>query len=122
MRTAFFGIAAAVLIASPVFAADYSISGYSEGPKYQREVHTYEREYLEPAPRVVVVPPAPLVTEVVPAPVILRRPVVVVRPPPVIARPVYAAPIYAYSYPVRRFGYPVRRFGPWGYHRPRYGW
>jgi hypothetical protein len=116
MRTAFFGIAAVVLTAPlPVFAADYPISGYREGPTYQREVHTYEREYLEPAPRVVVVPPAPVVTEVVPAPVIVRRPVVVVRPPPVIARPVYAAPVYAYSYP-------VRRFGPWGYHRPRYRW
>jgi hypothetical protein len=116
MRTALLGIAAAVLTASPVFAADYPISGYSEGSMYQREVHTYGREYLEPAPRVVVVPPAPVMTEVVPAPVIVRRPVVVVRPPLVIDQPVHAAPeIYAYSYP-------VRQFGPWGYHRPRYGW
>jgi hypothetical protein len=113
MRTAFFGIAAAVLTAPPVFAADF---GYSEGPTYQREVHTYEREYRESAPPVVVARPAPVVTEVVPAPVIVRRPVVVVRPPVVIEHPIYAAPrIYAYSYP-------VRRFGPWGYHRPRYGW
>ena len=116
MRTAFFGIAAAVLTVSPVFATDFPVPRYSEGPTYQREVHTYEREYREPAPRVVIAPPAPLVTEVVPAPVIVRRPVVVVRPPLVIEEPVYAAPrIYAYSYP-------VRRFGPWGYHRPRYGW
>ena len=116
MRTAFLGIAAAVLTASPVFAADFPVSPYSEGPTYQREVYTYEREYRELAPRVVVAPPAPVVTEVVPAPVFVRRPVVVVRPPLVIDHPVYAAPeIYAY-------GYPVRRFGPWGYHRPRYGW
>ena len=115
MRTTFFCIAAAVLTVSPVLAADYPIFGYREGPTYQREVHTYEREYLEPAPRAVIVPPAPVVTEVVPAPVVVRRPVVVFRPAPVIARPVYAAPIYAYSYP-------VRRFGPWGYHRPYYGW
>ena len=117
MRTAFLGIAAAVLTASPVFAADYlgeGPHGYSEGPAYQREVHTYERGYREWAPPVVVAPPVPVVTEVVPAPVIVRRPVVVVRPRVVVARPVYAAPIYAYSYP-------VRRFGPWGYHRPRYG-
>jgi len=112
MRTALLSIATAVLTASPVFAADLLVPRYSEGPTYQREVDTYEREYLEPAPRVVLVPPAPVVTEVVPAPVLVRRPVVVVRPP----LRVYAAPeIYAYSYP-------VRRFGPWGYHRPRYGW
>jgi hypothetical protein len=113
MRTALLSIAAAVLTASPVFAADFSAPPYSEAPTYQREVQIYEREYLEPAPRVVVVPPAPVVTEVVPAPVIARRPVVVVRPP----LPVYAAPrAYAYSYP-------VRPFGPWGYHRPpRYSW
>jgi hypothetical protein len=116
MRTALLGIAAAVLTASPVFAADFLVPRYSEGSTYQREVHTYEREYREPAPRVVLVTPAPVVTEVVPAPVLVRRPVVVVRPPLVIDQPVYAAPeIYAYSYP-------VRRFGPWGYHRPRYGW
>ena len=112
MRTTLLGIAAAVLTASPVFAADFFVPQYSEGPAYQPEVQTYEREYFEPAPRVVVVPPPPVVTEVVPAPVIIRRPVVVVRPP----LPVYAAPrAYAYSYP-------VRRFGPWGYHRPHYGW
>jgi hypothetical protein len=116
MRTAFFGIAAAVLTASPVFAADFPIPRYSEGSTYQREVHTYEREYRESAPRVVVAPPALVVTEVVPAPVVVRRSIVVVRPPPVIDHPVYAAPrIYAYNYP-------VRRFGPWGYHRPRYDW
>jgi hypothetical protein len=116
MRTVFFGIAAAVLTASSVYATDFPIPRYSEDSTYQREVHTYEREYRQPAPRVVVAPPPPVVTEVVPAPVIVRRPVVVVRPPLVIEEPVYAAPrIYAYSYP-------VRRFGPWGYHRPRYGW
>jgi hypothetical protein len=113
MRTALFGIAAAVLTASPVFATDFLVPRYSEGPMYQREVHPHEREW---APPVVVAPPAPVVTEVVPAPVIVQRPVVVVRPPLVIEEPVYVAPrIYAY-------GYPVRRFGPWGYHRPRYGW
>jgi len=110
MRTALLGVAAAVLTASPVFAADFLVPRYSEGPTY------YEREYREPAPRVVLVPPAPVVSEVVPAPVLVRRPVVVVRPPLVIDPPVYAAPeIYAY-------GYPVRRFGPWGYYRPHYGW
>ena len=109
MRTALLGVAAAVLTASPVFAADFLVPRYSEGPTY------YEREYREPAPRVVLVPPAPVVTEFVPAPIIVRRPVVVVRPPVVIYQPVYAAPEYAYSYP-------VRRFGPWGYHRPYYGW
>jgi hypothetical protein len=115
MRTAFFSIAAAMLTASPVFATDFPVPRYSEGSTYQRELHTYERVYREPAPRVVVAP-APVVTEVVPAPVIVQRPVIVVRPPLVIEEPVYAAPrIYAY-------GYPVRRFGPWGYHRPRYGW
>jgi hypothetical protein len=107
MRTALLGIAAAALTASPVFAADFVVPRYSEGPTYPPAV-----EYLEPAPRVVLVPPAPVVTEVVPAPVLVPRPVVVVRPP----LPVYAAPrIYAYSYP-------VRRVGPWAYHRPRYGW
>jgi len=110
MRTALLGVAAAVLTASPVFAADFLVPPYSEGSTY------YEREYREPAPRVVLVPPAPVVTEVVPAPVLVRRPVVVVRPPLVIDQPIYAAPdIYAY-------GHPVRRFGPWGYHRPYYGW
>jgi hypothetical protein len=100
MRTAFFGIAAAVLTASPVFATDFAVPRYSE----------------ELAPPVVVAPPPPVVTEVIPAPVIVRRPIVVVRPPLVIEEPLYAAPrVYAY-------GYPVRRFGPWGYHRPRYGW
>jgi hypothetical protein len=100
MRTAFFGIAAAVLTASPVFATDFAVPRYSE----------------ELAPPVVVAPPPPVVTEVIPAPVIVRRPVVVIRPPLVIEEPLYAAPrVYAY-------GYPVRRFGPWGYHRPRYGW
>jgi hypothetical protein len=100
MRTAFLGIAAAVLSASPVFATDFPVPRYSE----------------ELAPPVVVAPPPPLVTEVIPAPVIVRRPVVVVRPPLVIEEPVYAAPrIYAY-------GHPVRRFGPWGYHRRGYGW
>ena len=114
MRTAFFGIAAAVLSASPVVATDFPIPRYSEAPTYQREVYPYE--YRQAAPPVVVAPPAPVVTEVIPAPIIVRRPVVVVRPPLVIEEPVYAAPrIYAYSYP-------VRRFGPWGYHRPRYGW
>jgi hypothetical protein len=112
MRTALLGMAAAVLTASPVLAADVFVPRYSEGPTYQPEIQTYEREYIEPSPRVVLVPPARVVTEVVPAPVLVRRPIVVVRPP----LPVYAAPrIYAYSYP-------VRRFGPWGYHRPRYGW
>jgi hypothetical protein len=116
MRTAFFGIAAAVLTVSPVFATDFPIPGYSEGPTYQREVHAYERVYRESPPPVVVAPPSPVVTEVILAPVIVRRPVVVVRPPLVVEHPVYAAPrIYAYSYP-------VRRFGPRGYHRPRYGW
>jgi len=110
MRTALLGVAAAVLTASPVFAADFLVPPYGEGPTY------YEREYREPAPRVVFVPPAPVVTGVVPAPVLVRRPVVVVRPPLVIDQPVYGAPqMYAY-------GYPVRRFGPWGYYRPRYGW
>ena len=113
MRTAFFGIAAAVLTVSPVFATDFPVPRYSEGPTYQRELHSDGREW---APPVVVAPPSPVVTEVVPAPVIVRRPIVVVRPPLVIEEPVYAAPrIYAYSYP-------VRRFGPWGYHRPRFGW
>jgi hypothetical protein len=99
MRTALLGIATAVLVGSPVLAADF-VAPYTEG-------------YIEPAPEVVVVRPAPVVTEVVPAPVVVRRRVVVVRPP----LPVYDAPrAYAYSYP-------VRRFGPWGYHhRPHYGW
>ena len=116
MRTAFFGIAAAVLTASPVLATDFPISRYGEESTYRREVHTYERVYREVAPPVLVAPPAPVVTEVLPPPVIVRRPIVVVRPPPVIEHPIYAAPrMYAYSYP-------VRRFGPWGYHRPRYDW
>ena len=106
MRTALLGIAAAVLTASPVLAADLQVPPYAEGP------YTYEREYWAPPPRVVVVPPAPVVTEFVPAPIIVQRPVVVVRPPIVVAQPVYAPHIYAYSYPVR----------PWGYHRPYYGW
>lgn len=115
MRTDFLGIAAAVLTASPVFAADFPVPRYSEGPTYQREVHIYEREYREPAPRVVVAPPAPVVTEVVPAPVFVRRPVVVVRPPVLVDHPGYPPPSYASSYP-------VRRLGPPGYHRPLYGW
>src|SRR3954469_15892367 len=102
MRTALLGIAAAVLTALPVFAADLQVPPYGEGP------YTYEREYWEPPPRVVLVPQPVFV----PAPIIVRRPIVVVRPPLVVHQPVYAAPeIYAYSYP-------VRRFGPWGYHRP----
>src|SRR5262245_3101968 len=109
MRSALLGIAAAVLTASPVFAADLQVPPYNEGTV------TYEREYWEPPPRVVFVPPAPVVTEFVPAPIMVRRPVVVVQPPLVVAPPVYAPEIYAYSYP-------VRRFGPWGYHRPYYGW
>src|SRR3954469_26075151 len=99
MRTALLGIAAAVLTTLPVFAADLQVPPYSEG------AYTYEREYWEPPPRVVVVPPPSFVTEFVPAPIIVRRPVVVVRPPIVIYQPVYASPeTYAYSYPVRRFG------------------
>jgi hypothetical protein len=69
MRTAFFGIAAAVLTVSSVFAADFPPS-------------EYEGEYRELGPPVVVAPPPPMVTEVVPAPVFVTRPVVVVRPPP----------------------------------------
>jgi hypothetical protein len=56
MSARMIGFAATVAcIASPSFAADFP--EYREGPQtYQRESHTYEREYRRAAPGVTVVP------------------------------------------------------------------
>jgi hypothetical protein len=117
MRRTIVGLAAATMTvcAAPAMSADLPVVPYSEqGVGYQREVHTYEREYRH-TPRVVVAPPvvaAPVVTEtvVIPAPVIVRRPIVVQRPPVIVDYPVYAAPrVYAYG------GDPARHYRHWGY-------
>jgi hypothetical protein len=114
MRKAILGAASALAFASPALA-----SGgipYSEGPNYEREVHTYEHRT---APPVVVEQPGPVVSETV----VVRPPVVVERPPVVIEEyPVYAAsrvyaapPVYAYAGPGWR--------GGWGYrHHFHGGW
>jgi opacity protein-like surface antigen len=41
MRKAILGAASALAIASPAVAADVPVTPYSEGPRYEREVHTY---------------------------------------------------------------------------------
>jgi hypothetical protein len=108
------GLAAAIVTASPVLAADFAVP-YDEGTTYQRETRTYVREYREPARRVIVEERAPVVTEVVPAPVVVvRRPVVVERPAVVVEDyPVYGRrEVYGYGYPRR---------GPWG-HRSYSRW
>ena len=123
MSARMIGFAATVAcIASPSFAAD--LPEYREGPQtYQRESHTYEREYRRAAPRVTIVPrvveTAPVVEEEV---VVVRRPRprVIIEDYPVYAAPVYAAPIYVRP---RAFAYvgPRWRGGPWGGPRPHGG-
>jgi hypothetical protein len=117
MRITTLSIAAVILGTVPAMADGDGVPGDAPytGPTYQREVHTYEREYRTVPPRVVVAPPvvaAPVVTETV----IVRRPVVVIPPPPVAveAYPVYPAPrVYAYgAYPIRRWG-PPHLYGRW---------
>jgi hypothetical protein len=112
MRSTMLGIAAAIVAGAPVMADGLPVAPYSAGPTYQREVHTYEREYRTIPPRVTVVE-APVVRETV----VVRRPVVVAPPRVVVEEyPVYAAPrLYAYG------GYPVWRGGPWGHRRHFYG-
>jgi hypothetical protein len=102
MRNFMVGVAAAATaaLASPSYAAD--LPTYRD---YQRESHTYEREYRQLEPRVRVAPRVvemPLVEETV----IVRRPVLVTRPRvlveeyPVYETPVYVRPrIYAYAGP-----------------------
>jgi hypothetical protein len=61
---------------------------------YERETHTYEREYRRAEPPRVVVAPAPTVVVTPPpvaAPIIVERRVVV-SPPVVVTRPVVVAP------------------------------
>jgi hypothetical protein len=118
------GVATAALaaIATPSYAADLPV--YREGSTtYQRETHTYEREYrraprVRVAPRVVekrVLVERPVVEETV---VVRRpRPRVVVEEYPVYEEPVYVRPrIYAFAGP--RWGHrlwdPRRHFaGGW---------
>lgn len=111
MRKAILGAATALVFASPAMAADLAVTPYSEGPSYEREVHTYEHRV---APPVVVEERAPVVSETV----VVRRPVVVARPPVVVEEyPVYAEPrVYAYAGP----GW----HGGWGYRRHHFhgGW
>ena len=125
MRNTMLGIAAVMVAASPVMADGLPVAPYTAGPTYQREVHTYEREYRTIRPAVVVVPrvvEAPVVSETV----IVRRPIVVAPPHVVVEEyPVYRAPprVYAYA-PPRVYaygGYPGWRGGPWGHRKHFYG-
>jgi hypothetical protein len=117
MRSTMLGMAAVIVAAAPVMADGLPVAPYSGSPTYQREVHTYEREYRIIPPAVAVVPrvvEVPAVSETV----IVRRPVVVAPPPIVVEEyPVYrAAPrVYAYG------GYPGWRGGPWGHRKHFYG-
>src|SRR5262245_51302325 len=94
MRRAILGIAAVIVGSVPAMADGDGVPGdvpYS-GSTYQREVHTYEREYRTVPPRVVVAPPPVIAAPVVSETVIVRRPVVVVPPPVAVeAYPVYPA-------------------------------
>ena len=89
MRNTMLGIAALMAAASPVMADGLPVAPYSAGPTYQREVHTYEREYRTIPPAVAVAPrvvEAPVVSETV----IVRRPMMVAPPPVVVEEyPVY---------------------------------
>jgi hypothetical protein len=107
MRKTVLGLAGAavVALASPASAADLPL--YQDGgTAYQRESHTYEREYRRVEPRVVH---RPVVQETV----VVRRPVVVHQPHVIVERyPVYATPIYP---PIVAYGGPglrPRYFGP----------
>jgi hypothetical protein len=108
MRKAILGAVSVIALASPAAAADLSVTRYSQGPGYEREVDI--REYRT-APPVVVEEPAPVVSETV----VVRRPVVVPAPRVVVEEyPVYpAAPVYAYAGPGWR--------GGWGYRRHFHG-
>jgi hypothetical protein len=113
MHKAILGAASAIAFASPALASGGI--AYSEGPGYEREVHTYEHRT---APPVVVEERAPVVSQtvVVPRPVIVARPPVVVEEEyPVIAAPrVYAAPpVYAYAGPGWRGGWRRHFHGGW---------
>jgi hypothetical protein len=128
MRNLMVGVATAALaaIATPSYSADLPM--YREGSTtYQRETHTYEREYrraprVRVAPRVVekrVLVERPVVEEtvVVRRPVVVTRPRVVVEEYPVYGEPVYVRPrIYAFAGPRwgHRFWGPRRHFaGGW---------
>jgi hypothetical protein len=108
MRKAILGAVSVLALASPAAAADLSVTRYSQGPGYEREVDV--REYRT-APPVVVEEPAPVVSETV----VVRRPVVVAPPRVVVEEyPVYPAPrVYAYAGPGWR--------GGWGYRRHFHG-
>ena len=115
MRKAILGAASALALASPAVAADLPVTPYSEGPGYEREAHTYERQT---APPVVVEEAAPIVSETI----VVRRPVIVAPPPVVVEEyPVYAAPrVYAAPHVYAYAGYPGWR-GGWGYRRHFHG-
>ena len=116
MRSTMLGIAALMVAASPAMADGLPVAPYSAGPTYQREVHTYEREYRIIPPAVAVAPrvvEAPVVSETV----IVRRPVVV-APPPVVVEGYRVVPPRVYAY---GGGYPVWREGPWGHRKHFYG-
>ena len=102
MRNTVFGFAGAAVVsafASPAFGAD--LPAYRDGgTAYQRESHTYERQYQ--APRVVH---RPVVQETV----VARRPLVVHQPYVIVE----GYPVYAMPYP------PVVAYGGRGL-RPRY--
>jgi opacity protein-like surface antigen len=104
MRKTILSAVSAVALASPAVAADLPVPPYSEGPRYERESHTYERRI---APPVVVEERAPIVAETV----VVRRPVIVAPPPVVVDEyPIYAVPrVYAYASPVWRGGWGHRR-------------
>jgi hypothetical protein len=85
MHKAILGAASALALASPAMAADLPVTPYSEVPRYEREIHTYEYRTAPP-------------------------PVVVDEFPVYAAPRVYAAPpVYAYAGPVWRDGWGHRR-------------
>ena len=110
MRRAILIAASALALASPAVAADFSVTPYSEGPSYEREVYPYA---YRPAPpviverRAVVVGPPPVVVEEYPYPFYAA--------PPVYAAPYAAPPVYAYAGPGWRGGWGHRRYfgGRW---------
>jgi hypothetical protein len=95
MRNFMVGAATAAIaaFASPSYAADLP-TYRDQGTVYQRESHTYEREYRQVEPRVRVAPRV-VETPVLEETVVVRRPVVVTRPRVVVEEyPVYEAPVY----------------------------
>ena|SRR5215218_1870842 len=92
MRNTVFGLAGAVVaaLASSASAADLPV--FREGGTYQRETHTYEREYQG---RRIVDRPVAQETVVVRRPLIVQQPQVLVEEYPVYARPY--PPVVAYG-------------------------